>query len=468
MLSCRETCCETMNKKSSNFLKNRSYPNCATMLVWRLLKEDNSLLLFEEEGSDDVGNLCREFSLLRDQEASRARVWNLKHIKIGPVLDVKVMKVCLHQNRYGIEIMVESLFRDRTASWVRIMTNTWPKRQKPFLLRTLSTELQENLLRNQSRDRSLLWHWRHDPWITREDDGAVRCDDIMEDCKAKFDGASQWSINDWISFLAKGGPKKMFQYCVNPNSSKHFPYFKAIPRHSGGNLVDLAWQDNVLLPEDVSECIYRIGNVSEILSIIRSGLIPGGRSLKRDMQSVFFTIVNPMDDDQSMEEQQCDLNKARIVPYWNTWKLHQNTLLLVQLEARSEERIAISSNTITRNRSLQHTTCDLHWESSMHEDWRWTAPQSIPVSKVPSRCTETEFGQWAAGSTRSRIEKILRTPKRIRQLRWNPKQQHRLQNIRHTSIYRPTTGHESQRNGQKVDPAFREPPEQGVFLERLE
>ena len=36
--------------------------------------------------------------------------------KIGPDLDVKV---CYHQGRCGVEIMIESLFRDRTFSWVR-------------------------------------------------------------------------------------------------------------------------------------------------------------------------------------------------------------------------------------------------------------------------------------------------------------------------------------------------------------
>ena len=40
---------------------------------------------------------------------------------IGPVLDVKV---CFHQGRYGIEVMIESLFRDRTVSWVRIVNGT--------------------------------------------------------------------------------------------------------------------------------------------------------------------------------------------------------------------------------------------------------------------------------------------------------------------------------------------------------
>ena len=90
-----------------------------------------------------------------------------------------------------------------------------------------------------------------------------------------------------------GGPKKRFQYCLNRNLSKHFLYFKAIHGHSGGNLVDPALQDNVLLPENFTEFIYHVGTVSEIHSIIRSGLIPGGRSLKRDRQSVFFHCSEP-------------------------------------------------------------------------------------------------------------------------------------------------------------------------------
>ena len=39
--------------------------------------------------------------------------------KIGPVLDVKI---CYHQKRYGVEIMIESLLGDKTASWVRVMS----------------------------------------------------------------------------------------------------------------------------------------------------------------------------------------------------------------------------------------------------------------------------------------------------------------------------------------------------------
>ena len=61
---------------------------------------------------------CREYTLPRSEESSRVRGWIRGNTKIGPVLDVKV---CYHQGRYGVEIMIESLFRDRTVSWVRIV-----------------------------------------------------------------------------------------------------------------------------------------------------------------------------------------------------------------------------------------------------------------------------------------------------------------------------------------------------------
>ena len=48
------------------------------------------------------------------------RGWIRGKTKNGPVLDVKV---CDHEGRYGVEIMIESLFRDRTVQvyWVRIV-----------------------------------------------------------------------------------------------------------------------------------------------------------------------------------------------------------------------------------------------------------------------------------------------------------------------------------------------------------
>ena len=75
-------------------------------------------ITLEEEGTDDMKTLCREYTLPRSEEASRARGWIRGNTMIGPVLDVKVH---FHQGRYGVDIMIESLSRDRTVSWVRVV-----------------------------------------------------------------------------------------------------------------------------------------------------------------------------------------------------------------------------------------------------------------------------------------------------------------------------------------------------------
>ena len=61
----------------------------------------------------------------------------MENMKIGPVLDVMV---CYHQGRHGVEIMIESLFRDRTISWVRIMN-----RINKYVTETSETVLLKNV-----------------------------------------------------------------------------------------------------------------------------------------------------------------------------------------------------------------------------------------------------------------------------------------------------------------------------------
>ena len=68
---------------------------------------------------------------------------------------------------------------------------------------------------------------RHGMSVHREEDGAARLTiwQKAEQFKTKFDGTSQWSIQAWISFLAKGGRrKKRFQCCLKTNYSEHFLY----------------------------------------------------------------------------------------------------------------------------------------------------------------------------------------------------------------------------------------------------
>ena len=72
--------------------------------------------------------------------------------------------------------------------------------------------------------------------------------------------APHWSIEKWMSVLAKGGgQKKSFQYCLNPHYPPQFLFFRAIQGRSGST-INPALQDNVLLPEGFTEYIYHVGN----------------------------------------------------------------------------------------------------------------------------------------------------------------------------------------------------------------
>ena len=67
---------------------------------------------------DRLKRSCREYTLPRSDQSSQVKGWIRGNTKIGPVLDVMV---CYHQGRYGVEIMIETLFGDRACSWVRIV-----------------------------------------------------------------------------------------------------------------------------------------------------------------------------------------------------------------------------------------------------------------------------------------------------------------------------------------------------------
>ena len=141
---------------------------------------------------------------------------NLGNTKIGPVLDVNI---CFHQGHHGIEVMIESLFRDRTVSWVRMVngidkyvtetsetislesvkhrvTGKLVAKAKPQLklaltLSPISIPVRERKWMDINPEsfredcfkvsKAMIRLLRHDPSIPREDDGAVRFDDITEE-----------------------------------------------------------------------------------------------------------------------------------------------------------------------------------------------------------------------------------------------------------------------------------------------
>ena len=162
-----------------------------------------------------------------------------------------------------------------------------------------------------------------------EEDGGVHYDQVIDECKKNnstimnIEQLTQrrnssmphiGRLTNGHQFWQKVEDRRKFQYCVNPNYPQKFLYHRAIQGHSGST-INPALQDNVLLPEGFTEEIYHVGNGKELRSTVRHGLIPGGVSLKTGRQAVFFTVVNPMDNQDGFGKTLCDLSKARIAPY---------------------------------------------------------------------------------------------------------------------------------------------------------
>ena len=187
--------------------------------------------------------------------------------------------------------------------------------------------------------------------VGREEDDGVPYDQIVDKCKEVLSEDSRywsdetkenlsmapyWSADKWMDVLSKGGgQKKRFQYCLKPNYPQKFLYFRAIQGHSGSTIKP-ALQDNVLLQEGFSKYVFHVGNGKELRSIVRNGLVPAGFSTKTGRHAVFFTVVNPMDDEQGLRETFCDLSIARIAPYKNTWKPLQDTVCWCNLMLAQE------------------------------------------------------------------------------------------------------------------------------------
>ena len=133
---------------------------------------------------------------------------------------------------------------------------------------------------------------------------------------------------------AGGGVKRRFQYCTDDSGT--IVYFRALPGHSGRNLIDLSLQDNVVIPSNFFQHIYHIGCTFNLHSIINSGLIPGGQNSSK-RQTFFFLPVDPMDENHK-DPDVIDLSVPRRAQYLHkAWKRHQDAIHWVHINLAVEK-----------------------------------------------------------------------------------------------------------------------------------
>ena len=148
-----------------------------------------------------------------------------------------------------------------------------------------------------------------------------------------------------------GGNKQRYQYCTD--SSGAILYLRALQGHSGRNLMDPSFQDNVIIPDGFFEYIYHVGCAINLHSIINSGLIAGGQHLSK-RQTVFFLLVEPMDKEHK-DPEKIDLEAPRLARYMHkAWKKHQNTVYWVDINLALKK--GLKFNQTRSNAIILHNT----------------------------------------------------------------------------------------------------------------
>ena len=73
------------------------------------------------------------------------------------------------------------------------------------------------------------------------------------------------------------------------------------------------------------------GYSHDVTSILRSGLIAGGRESREGRETVFFTPLNPFGDNPDEAKPSDDLFKARKEHYHSKWNPRQDAVYWINL-----------------------------------------------------------------------------------------------------------------------------------------
>ena len=182
-------------------------------------------------------------------------------MKIGPVLNVKLY---LHEGRYCIDIMIESLFEDRTISWVRIVNGfdeyvTETSEEIPIENDELfisTGKPKPKSVANSSVNVPI----RERKWIDIDpqpfDHSCSEVSKFMTRTLRHEYATDSQNLGEFSGKKEEEGRKKRFQYCLNPYSSNEFLIFRSIQGHLGEDFVDPLLQDNIQGVSSNRRCIF--------------------------------------------------------------------------------------------------------------------------------------------------------------------------------------------------------------------
>ena len=88
---------------------------------------------------------------------------------------------------------------------------------------------------------------------------------------------------------------------------------------------------HVAIPYKWKEFLFHRGCCHDNTSVLKSGLIAGGRESKEGRQTILFEPLNPFGNNPDDEEPSEDVSKPRKVHYHSTWKSRQDAVYWINL-----------------------------------------------------------------------------------------------------------------------------------------
>ena len=133
----------------------------------------------------------------------------------------------------------------------------------------LPTNISEDILFEAEVSKLVMRLLRHYDQNERETDGAVKCKSISPNLRQAFQKIGGHKFSD---------SGTMFQHCKN--SRDVLLYTRAIQGRTGGNVIASELMGHVAIPCIWKEFLFHRACSYDVTSILRSGLIAGGRERK--------------------------------------------------------------------------------------------------------------------------------------------------------------------------------------------
>ena len=134
-------------------------------------------------------------------------------------------------------------------------------------------------------------------------------------------------------------------------------YIRAIQGPTSGNLMAPVLLRHVALPYNWKESMFHKGSSFDCTSILKSGLVAGGRTSKDGRLTLFFAPLNPTLENEPGETLTSDdFTKPRMEHYRSKWRTCQCAVYWVNLARAQDEGLQFWqrwSNAIAENSSLQ-------------------------------------------------------------------------------------------------------------------